>query len=73
MILIDQIAKDEFVAHKMVEVLVCGLTTSFQTSSGFNIIYSKETNEQFKICMTLKRQTGMKFVIPSLNFYKEIL
>ena len=34
----------EFVAHKLVEVIVGG----FQTSYGFNSVYSKETNEQFK-------------------------
>ena len=41
-------AKGEFVAHKLVKVLVYGFETSFQTGSGFNPVYSKETNEQFK-------------------------
>ena len=39
----------EFVAHKLVKVSVCGFKTSFQTGSSFNMVYSKETNEQFKI------------------------
>ena len=39
----------EFFAHKLDMVLVCGFKTSFQTNSGFNMVYSKETNEQFKI------------------------
>ena len=28
----------EFVAHKLVKVLVCGFETGFQTSSGFNTV-----------------------------------
>ena len=55
----------EFVAHKLVMVLVCGFKTSFQTNSGFNMVYSKETNEQFKIWMTASRQTGTHFFILS--------
>ena len=35
---------EEFVAHKLVEVIVGG----FQTSYSFNSVCSKETNEQLK-------------------------
>ena len=36
-------------AHKLLNVLICGFKTGFQTSSGFNTVYSNETNEQNEI------------------------
>ena len=36
-------------AHRLVKVLVCEFKTSFQTSSGFNMVYNKEINEQLEI------------------------
>ena len=41
-ILLIDYFKGEFVAHKLVKVLVYGFETSFQTGSGFNPVYSKD-------------------------------
>ena len=36
-------------AHKLLNVLICGFKTGFQTGSGFNTVYSNKTNEQNEI------------------------
>ena len=44
-------------------VLFCGFKTSFQTSSGFNMVNSKDTNELFKILMASSRLIRIQFFI----------
>ena len=38
----------EFVAYKLVKVSFCGFITSFQTGSGFNMVYIEETMNSLK-------------------------
>ena len=58
-------------SNKWIMFLVCGFNTSFQTRSGFNTVYSKETNGQYEIWMISRRQISIQFFIPSLYIFGE--
>ena len=47
--------------------------TSFQTSSGFNMVYNKEINEQLEIWIISSRQIGTQFFISFSYIFRKIL